>query len=94
MNLLQILQSEQHSLKDRRINTEIQLDVAIHVKHNTQYSIDTFHKCMWYSLYTKYSINDLNTVILELDEKIKNLKDQINCNGHKILQLRGGKWSF
>lgn len=94
MNKLQILQSEQHSLKDRRINTEIQLDVAIHVKHNTKYSIDTFHKCMWYSIYTKYSINDLNTVILELDEKIKNLKELMDNKGHEILQLRGGKWSF
>lgn len=94
MNKLQILQSEQHSLKDRRINTEIQLDVAIHVKHNTNYILDDFHKCMWYSLYTKYSIEDLDAVILELDEKIKNLRDLIDVNGHKILKLRGGKWSF
>lgn len=94
MDKLQTLQSKQHSLKDQRKNVETQLNVAIHVKHNTKYLIDDFHKCMWYSLYTKYSINDLNTVILELEENIKNLTDLMNVNGHKILKLRGGKWSF
>lgn len=102
MNKLQLLQSEQHSLKDRKHNLSTRIIIANNAyminnsinKDEELLNLDCFYKCMWYANYKNKTNEDLIQIISDLTLQYIQLSSKQNDNGRKILKLRGGKWSF